>query len=71
MEKLLAIHWAGWMNPSEMEKNLLWFRYWKLRARASLKNGNELVIIEIPKNTEALEAIERLLQEKFPLNANQ
>jgi len=71
MEKLLCKHWSGWLNPESMKRNPDWLNFWADQAQKSLNNGNELVIIEIPKNSGALEAIERLLQAKYPLNAYQ
>lgn len=64
MEKLFVKYWAGWHFSNNMD-NPRYLRSWKEAAQKAEAENMELVVFRIPKNSGAVEAIERLLQEKF------
>lgn len=72
MDNLICKHWAGEMNPYNMEANPQeWFDIWLLEAVKTKALKHSLVVFRIPYNrlglpdSDAIKEIELFLQKKF------
>ncbi len=64
MKRLRVKYWAGWHSIDNMD-NPGYLESWKGAVQKADDEGMELNVFRLPKNSRAVEMIERLLQEHF------